>query len=244
MSVKYLHNTRVHNTSAAEEIVPELLKMFQPKSVIDIGCGIGSWLKLFNNYGINDYLGVDGSYVDRGLLMIDEAHYLAKDLEKDLSINRKFDLAISLEVAEHLPENCADNFVRTLVNLSDIIIFSAAIKGQDGQNHLNEQFPEYWKKKFEERNYHLIYNLSSETWNNNKVEWWYQQNILVYQKKELNKPGIDLKFYVHPELYKKKLNEIEELKLKNQSIYQGKIFVLSAFKIFIKSVLHTSHYHK
>jgi SAM-dependent methyltransferase len=244
VAVKYFHSTSVHNTSAAEQIVPELLKMFHPRSIIDIGCGIGSWLKVFSNHGIKDYLGIDGDHLDRTLLMIDDVHYLAKDLENDFAINRKFDLAISLEVAEHLSESCADNFLKTLVNLSDTIIFSAAIKGQGGQNHLNEQFPEYWQKKFNDWNYHLIYNLSPEIWNNNKVEWWYRQNILIYQKKELNNPGIELNFYVHPELYKKKLNEIEVLKLKTLNICQGKIFVLDALKIFIKSLLHINLYNK
>lgn len=244
MEPKYIHDAIVHNTKAAQHIVPKIIELYSPKSVIDVGCGIGTWLFVFKENGISDYLGVDGDFLNRKMLMIESEKFIATDLSKTFSQPRKFDIAMSLEVAEHLPESSADSFVRTLVSLSDTIIFSAAITGQGGQNHLNEQFPHYWKKKFEDHNYHLIHNFSSKIWNCKDVEWWYKQNILVYQKKELKHPEIEMNFYIHPELFTKKLNEIDELKLKNQNIFKGRISVLEGFKIFMKSLYNLNRSDK
>ena len=240
----YIHDTLVHNTNAAEQIVPEIINKFHPKSVVDVGCGIGTWLDVFQKYGVTDFIGIDGDFLDRKLLMIDESKFVVADLTKSINLNRRFDLAISTEVAEHLPESSANNFINLLTNLSDTIFFSAAIPGQGGQNHLNEQYPVYWQKKFEDHNYTLVYDFSPEIWNNNQVEWWYKQNIFIYQKKELSNSKIEMKFYVHPELYSKKLNEIDELKLKNQNIYKGRIPVSDGFKIFIKSILNLNRLDK
>lgn len=238
MTPNYIHDKKIHNTNAAQEIVPLIIKRYMTTSVIDIGCGTGTWGKVFIENGVTDYIGVDGDYVNMDMLMIDEKKFISADLTKEFSLPKKFDLALSLEVAEHLPESSADIFVKTLVSLSDTIIFSAAIQGQGGQNHLNEQFPLYWKKKFENHNYYLTHNFSPDTWNNENIEWWYQQNIFVYQKKETFKNQIDLKFGVHPVLYKKKLEEIAELKEENRKVNSGLIPLKKGLKIFIKSALN------
>lgn len=239
MKPVYIHDKKIHNTNAAKEIVPLIMKLFIPSSVIDVGCGTGTWGKVFIENGVTDYIGVDGEYVNRDLLMIEEKNFISADLTKEFSLTKKFDLALSLEVGEHLPEDSADTFVKSLVSLSDIIIFSAAIKGQGGQNHINEQFPIYWQKKFNDHNFYLTYNFSLDTWNNQNVEWWYQQNILVYQKKQSTKKNIDLNFFVHPELYLNKLNEIEMLKEENKKISEGLIPLKMGLKIFLKSALKT-----
>ena len=144
----YIHTEAIHNLSAPRVIVPIVLEMIKPNSILDVGCGIGTWLKVFEEYGVDDYLGIDGDYVDRSTLKISEKRFLPNDLRKRWSLNRKFDLVVSLEVAEHLPEEVADLFVSTLSAHGDTILFSAAIPGQGGQNHVNEQWPTYWQKKF------------------------------------------------------------------------------------------------
>lgn len=236
MQRRYIHDTIIHNTKAAEIIVPEIIKIFRPKSVVDVGCGTATWLSVFESNGIIDLLGIDGSYLDRNMLLIDEKKFITRDLIFPFSIERKFDIAISLEVAEHLPESSADSFIRSLTALSDTIIFSAAIPGQGGQNHLNEQFPAYWRDKIARYNYHLIDDFSDTFWNDNTIEWWYRQNIYVYQKKNFQQNEIDLKLRIHPELYKIKLMEIELLKRTVLNIYQGKISTMQALKILLKSV--------
>lgn len=244
MEQNYIHDKAIHNTKAPRQIVPIILSLYNPKSVIDIGCGIGTWLTVFKDKGIFDYKGVDSDFVNRDLLMIEDEKFIAVDLTKGFSAPRKYDIALSLEVAEHLPESSADIFVKTLVSLSDTIIFSAAIKGQEGQNHLNEQSPFYWQNKFKVHNYILVYDFSPDIWNNCEIEWWYKQNIFVYQRKNSSNKEIELNFYIHPELYSKKLEEINELKLQNQNLYKGRIQILDGFKILIKSLLNFNRYNK
>jgi len=106
-------------------------------------------------------------------------------LEKVYFPGRKFDLAISLEVGEHIEEKYSDNLVQSLTNASDFIVFSAALPGQDGTNHINEQFPEYWAKKFLDKGYICIDCVRKEIWDFSEVEIWYRQNILIYIKKNI-----------------------------------------------------------
>jgi 2-polyprenyl-3-methyl-5-hydroxy-6-metoxy-1,4-benzoquinol methylase len=103
--------------SSATEIVPLILELVHPGSVIDVGCGLGTWLSVFEEHGIDDILGLDGDYVDRTRLETPEERYLPFDLEKPFRIDRQFDLVVSLEVAEHLPGECAGTFVDSLTRL-------------------------------------------------------------------------------------------------------------------------------
>ena len=94
--------------SSAQVVVPIVLSLFQCHSVVDVGCGVGGWLKEFERHGISDYLGVDGDYVSRQLLKIPADRFMPLDLHNVIGLGRRFDLACSLEVAEHLPRIRAD----------------------------------------------------------------------------------------------------------------------------------------
>jgi SAM-dependent methyltransferase len=178
----YVYTTGVHNLSAPREVVPIALQFVQPKSVLDIGCGTGTWLKVFEENGVSDYLGIDGSVVPDDQLHITPAKFQTKDLSKPIDLGRRFDLVVCLEVAEHLPAQFADTLVNTLTKHADAILFSAAIPGQGGQDHVNEQWPEYWQKKFETRGYYFHDVIRPRIWNNPAVESWYKQNIFLINK--------------------------------------------------------------
>lgn len=184
-NIRYIHHESVHNFSAAEEVVPYIIDLLELKSVVDVGCGTGTWLKVFSDNGLTDFLGIDGSYVDRNSLKINGISFIEFDLETLYTSQRKFDLAISLEVAEHLKEDSADIFIKSLTNLSDVVVFSAAIPNQGGQNHLNEQEPSYWISKFEEEGYQCFDILRPIFWKNKKVDCWYRQNMFLFTKKEI-----------------------------------------------------------
>jgi hypothetical protein len=130
--------------------------------------------------GVEDTLGVDGAHVVLEALEIPRDRFVVHDLSLPLELERRFDLAISLEVAEHLPPECADAFVRTLVGLAPVVLFSAAVPGQGGTLHLNEQWPSYWAGKFEMQGYRCLDVLRDEFWGNDEVAWWYQQNMLLF----------------------------------------------------------------
>ena len=145
---KFFRNLEKGSLQSAKEIVPLVVRFLQPASVVDVGCGTGAWLSVFKEQGIRDILGVDGDYVNLDSMFIPKEAFQPHDLTRPLKINRKFDLVVSLEVAEHLPSNCAETFVESLTGLGSVVIFSAAIPYQGGQNHVNEQWQDYWKKLF------------------------------------------------------------------------------------------------
>lgn len=158
----------------------------QPASVIDLGCGVGNVLSVFRDrYGVSDVTGVDGDYVDRSMLKIPQELFIPFDLGEPFSIDRRFDLAVSLEVAEHLEAPSADAFVDSLCALSDTVMFSAAIPLQGGVHHVNEQWPNYWAERFNARGYLTIDPFRRRLWDNDDVEWWYRQNLLLFATEEV-----------------------------------------------------------
>ena len=169
---------------SAEAIVPLVLPLIQPQSIVDVGCGLGTWLSVFKAHGVKDVLGVDGEHVDQSMLQIPREQFVAFDLTRPIQINRQFDLVVSLEVAEHLPQQSAKIFIDSLSKLGPVILFSAAIPFQGGTDHLNEQWPDYWADYFKENGYEAIDCLRKKVWQDDKVEWWYGQNILVFSRKD------------------------------------------------------------
>ena len=141
------------SSETAEIIVPILIERYKPKSVLDLGCNTGQWLKWFIHYGITDVIGVDGINM-LSELVIPKDKFYPFDLTKPIHSGKKFDLVLCLEVAEHLEEKYADILVDTATRHSDIIFWSAADVGQGGYNHVNEQPIEYWIEKFKARGYH------------------------------------------------------------------------------------------
>jgi len=93
---------------AARTIVPLVAQLIKPKSVVDVGCGTGTFLSVFRENGIEDILGIDGNYVDRNMLLIPKEYFLPQDITKSFKLGRRFDLVVSLEVAEHLPAHRAE----------------------------------------------------------------------------------------------------------------------------------------
>ena len=165
---------------SAAVIVPLVMELAAPQSVVDVGCGAGTWLAAFAEHGVDDVLGVDSDSVDPTMLEIPTERFQVADLGSPLEIGRQFDLVVSLEVAEHLPPASADGFVESLTRLGSLILFSAAIPHQGGAGHLNEQWPAYWSRRFEDRGFEPVDYLRQRVWDDDRVEWWYAQNMLVF----------------------------------------------------------------
>jgi SAM-dependent methyltransferase len=205
-----LHQER--SITSAEEIIPIVKKYIQPDSVIDVGCGNGTWLKVWKSFGVKNIVGIDGAYVNPDQLLIDKKEFVPFDLESGYLSDEKFDLVTSLEVGEHIASKHALRYVDSLCRLGNIILFSAALPGQPGTNHINAQYPEYWVNLFAMHNYVAVDCLRSQIWENPKIEWWYRQNIFfvvnasyLNDLKELNdayyKAGGKVCSYIHPELF-------------------------------------------
>jgi len=226
---------------SAREIVPLVLELVQPKLVIDVGCGIGTWLSVFKEYGVKDISGIDGDWVDKKMLQIPEERFFLFDLKKPFRMGKQFDLVVSLEVAEHLPSECAETFVDSLVKLGPVVLFSAAIPFQEGTRHTNEQWPDYWVKYFQDRGYVVIDCIRKRIWENDHVEFWYAQNILMFVRRDClgSRPLLRREFQntntsqlsiVHPKLYLARSNPKNVL-LKNA------LLILLALPIIIRNTL-------
>ena len=182
---KFYQEQEQGSLQSAKEILPLILQMMPCNSVVDVGCGVGNWLIACAELGISDLIGVDGDYVDTKLLKITEQQFVRHDLTKPLKLNRPFDLVISVEVAEHLTEDHADTFIDSLTELGSVILFSAAIPHQGGTYHVNEQWPAYWIEKFDRRGYRLVDCIRAKVWTNEKVEWWYAQNMFLFVRHDV-----------------------------------------------------------
>lgn len=177
---------------SAEALVPTILEYVQPDSVVDVGCGEGFWLDRFAANGARVH-GIDGESAAADTIW---------NLETPFPELGAFDLAVCLEVAEHVSSGRADGFVSDLCELAPVILFSAAIPGQGGIGHINEQWPAYWVEKFEARGYHVTGDLRLKIWQDDRIENWYRQNLLVASREKVDGltygPVLPL---VHPVLY-------------------------------------------
>jgi SAM-dependent methyltransferase len=168
------------SVAAARVVVPIVAELTRPASVVDVGCGTGAWLAGWQDHGVEDVLGLDGDYVDLDALHIDRARFQAADLERPPVIDRSFDLAMSVEVAEHLAPDAADRFVDFLTGLAPVVLFSAAPPGQGGVDHINEQWPAYWARRFAARGYRAYDIVRPRVWSEPDVAFFYAQNLLLY----------------------------------------------------------------
>jgi SAM-dependent methyltransferase len=164
---------RVGTQRSAAIVVPLLIDTLGlPRTVIDVGCGEGHWGAVFAERGV-EVQGID-SGVAKPVIDITDC-----DLELPLPQLGRFDMALCIEVAEHLRPARAASFISELCALSDVIVFSAAIPGQGGHNHFNEQWPSYWAQLFAQHGFTCSGTLRWAIWDNTGVENWYRQNLLV-----------------------------------------------------------------
>lgn len=196
--------------AGAREIVPILRDLLHPESVLDVGCGVGTWLEIWESQGVTDLRGVDGPYVDR-LFRVRRDYFSPHDLSTPLHLGREFDLVTSFEVAEHLPAEKARLFVDSLVRHGPAIAFSAAIPGQPGLGHKNCQWPSYWAALFAEHGYVAVDAVRPRLWTNPRVAGYYRQNTLLYLDSSRLEPaslGLVISSHldvVHPSVYSERV---------------------------------------
>lgn len=200
---------------SAAVLVPFVMELFPDiNSVVDFGCGPGVWLAEFMRGGVNKVKGLDFGEGVPSSLCIPSDCFEHQHLGKPIRVG-KFDLCISLEVAEHLGESASDPFVANLCAASDVVLFSAASPFQGGHHHVNEQWPTYWVEKFKAHGRICVDVIRPAIWNDQRTCWWYRQNAMLFltpdkldarllQLASFN--GADL---VHPDLYFYKVAALE-----------------------------------
>ena len=224
--VMYIPQDDIRFVDSSQIVVKEVLRQLDSvdiKSVADFGCGIGTWLKTFKDYGVSEVKGFDGDGVDKRLLFgnITQKEFETVDfenIENDI-VKKQYSLVLCLEVAEHITEENSDKLIKRLTQSGNIILFSAAIPCQGGPGHVNEQWPDYWAEKFAKYGFIPYDTIRFRIWNDDRVFSWYKQNILFYVSEtgdslqDLRKKLLDLtpernnevKRLVHPECYLSKI---------------------------------------
>ncbi|MBZ5629632.1 MAG: class I SAM-dependent methyltransferase [Acidobacteriia bacterium] len=163
---------------SAMVVLPIVLSLVKPHSVVDVGCGTGTWLRAAEELGVDNYRGYDGSQSSQ--LCIPRERFAVADLTRPLQPSRRFDLALCCEVGEHLPADSAQTLIASLAAFSDVVLYSAAIPGQGGTHHVNEQWPAYWQALFRAQGYSAYDCIRAGIWNDDRVEFWYRQNTVLY----------------------------------------------------------------
>ena len=155
--------------ASARFVVPVLKRLLRPQSVLDLGCGQGEWLEVFD---LPCMVGVDIAASDE---------FFQRDLAEPLDLGVTFDVVLCLEVGEHLPQEAADVLVSSCARHSDDVVFSAAVPGQEGKGHVNCQPHSYWAEKFEAQGYECQ-DVIRPLIQSRQVSPWYRENIFLFRR--------------------------------------------------------------
>lgn len=196
---------------SAEGTLPILFDIIKPKSAIDFGCGVGTWLKVAKALGVKSLHGVEGPWVKKEQLLDKDIELTNTNFDKPELPEGRWDVAISMEVAEHIEPASSEAFVQGICSTADTVLFSAAIPNQYGENHINEQWQSYWVELFAGHGYEAFDLVRPLIWGDQNVEWYYRQNVLVYCRtgsenyEILKKKSLEVssRLYdvVHPEVF-------------------------------------------
>ena len=177
---RFFAHIREDSYRSATVLVPLVMELLRPTSVIDVGCGHGFWLRAFAERGVALIRGIDGEYVERSKLLIEPHCFTAADLSQPFRREGHYDLAVCLEVAEHLPTAQSRSLVGALTESAPAVLFSAAFPGQGGTGHVNEQWPSYWRDLFAEAGFRMFDCLRPHIQGDERVDWWYRHNIFIF----------------------------------------------------------------
>ena len=165
---------------SASKVLPLVIELVPPSRAIDVGCGTGDWLSVLVGLTDCDVLGLDGAYVPLEMLTIPQACFRPTDLAQPITAEGPFDLAISIEVAEHLPPSRGKGFVRELTALAPAVLFSAAVPRQGGVEHINERWQSYWINEFAENGFEAWDVIRPALWDDHEVAFWCRQNLFLF----------------------------------------------------------------
>jgi SAM-dependent methyltransferase len=203
MCIDYDHaaNAHAHGQEGPRCVFSSLVPGLEPSSVLDIGCGIGTWLRAALDTGVKDVFGIDGVEIAPNRLLFPQECFMVRDLTEPINLGRRFDLAICLEVAEHLEQQYAETLIQTLVRHSDCIVFSAAPPGQPGQHHVNCEPPSAWQRRFNDLGFFCDDEIRWRLWEEKRLGPWYRQNMFIAR----NSPSLAsreprIKAVIHPDL--------------------------------------------
>jgi hypothetical protein len=193
---------------SAREVLRVLFDFYRPASIVDFGCGVGTWLKAGHELGVGALEGYEGPWVSKEQLLLSDLRFFNANVAEPIQTER-FDLALCIEVAEHIPAEGAKTLIGNLCRASEVVLFSAAVPHQGGVGHINEQRQSYWAGLFGVEGYDVFDVIRPAVWSNAAVRFWHRQNLLLYVRRgsskvdhnrlcEAQTPILDL---IHPEMH-------------------------------------------
>ena len=183
-STQFYANQSTDSYRAGQVILPRIFELLHPGSVVDVGCGVGTWLAAAGELGAERLVGYEGDWVEDRMLRDPRIELRRQDLEQPIVADERFDLAMSLEVAEHLSPGRAESLVSEMCGFSDRVLFSAAVPGQGGVHHVNEQWQDYWIELFRRRGYRHLDVVRPAFWDDRSLPIHYRQNAFLYLTEE------------------------------------------------------------
>jgi hypothetical protein len=219
MNVNYDHSKNLHTIEGARAALPKIFTDIKPRSLLDVGCGFGTWLMAASEFGVQEILGLDGVVIPPDRLLIPQSQFQHQDLTHPWQLKRRFDAVLCLEVAEHLDETHAVTLMDAITKHTDLVVFSAACPGQPGQNHVNTQWPAYWQELFNHRGFACSDDARWRIWNDHRVEPWYRQNLFIATR-DPAKAGKENRIVsvIHPEILGMLLDEwFKKIKMGSQN---------------------------
>lgn len=205
------HEAGTERSAAA--VLALLFRHYRPESVVDLGCGQGIWLAAAARLGARRLRGFDGGWARDAGLVSEAIEFAAVDLDRELPASgERSDLAICLEVAEHLTADRAEPLIEWLTTAAPVVLFSAAIPGQGGTGHRHERWPSFWIERFRARGFDRIDALRASLWHDESIEPYYRQNMLLFAANGHASAGLDslrtlerpIDDLVHPILFERK----------------------------------------
>lgn len=171
---------RPRSLQSAQRILGLLAPHHAFRSVVDFGAGVGTWLEAARGLGATLAVGVEGAWVERSPLRFTGAEYRYQDLNESVQLGRRFDLAVSVEVAEHLHPRRGPGFVDDICRAADHVLFAAALPRQGGDGHINCRPHSYWVAEFRRNGYQCLDLFRPQIWFDPGVEPWYAQNCFLF----------------------------------------------------------------
>ncbi|MEO8260456.1 MAG: class I SAM-dependent methyltransferase [Acidobacteriota bacterium] len=210
---EYYKDQIAPSLESARIFLGHLWKYYQPQSVVDVGCGRGAWLKACHELGSSELFGLDGDWNNQAAMIDDHIRFRAIDLNRPFTLDGRVELAMSVEVAEHLEPASSAAFVESLTRAADAVVFGAAYLRQNGPTHINERRHSWWAHLFQKNGYVPFDLFRPSLWGDEQIPFWYRQNTFLYARKNspvyatLKAAGfaelLDLRFLdcIHPVLF-------------------------------------------
>ena len=169
----------------AANVVFNIIEPYVPfKSLLDLGCGTGLWMQAALRQSDRKVFGVELEEFEPDELLVPANLVLNASLANPIDLREQFDLVICLETAEHIDADHARTVVENCTRHSSVVLFSAAIPGQEGIHHVNEQNPEYWIGLFDEIDFEVVDFIRPQIWLDASVPVWYRQNMLLFVRRD------------------------------------------------------------